>query len=107
FFETSALPSLDSIRLSGRYEGIATYIARIVRSIWKAHIVIRSGSPQTGITHSANIGRDKLRTVQEQLVRLQAFLDENRNFIDGLGGAESLMRVGSRVDEVAQQAEHR
>lgn len=107
FFETSALPSLDSIRLSGRFDGIATYIARIVRSIWRAQIVARSGNPQTGITHLATVSKDKLRSVQEQLVKLQAFLDENRNFIDGLGGAESLMRVGSRVDEVAQQAEHR
>src|SRR5690606_12724857 len=37
-FDNNTLPTLDTIKLSGRHDGIALYISRIVRSIWKSPI---------------------------------------------------------------------
>ncbi|KAK6340747.1 hypothetical protein TWF696_009071 [Orbilia brochopaga] len=105
-YDSTLVPSLDSVRVSGRHDGIAMYTSRIVRSIWCVNIIKTTPTP-TGETYSSNISVQKLQIIQEQLQRLSEFLAENRSYIEGLSGAESLMRVGSRVEEVAQQAEHR
>ncbi|KAH0608129.1 uncharacterized protein H6S33_002181 [Morchella sextelata] len=104
-YDQSALPSLDNIKVSGRAEGIALYISRIVRSIWKSVMIVEAPGPAP--MYKSNVPIPKLKGIQEQLVRLAKFLQTNRSFIVGLSGAESLMGLGSRVEEVAQQAEHR
>ncbi|KAF3924754.1 hypothetical protein AA313_de0209947 [Arthrobotrys entomopaga] len=106
-YDSTSVPSLDSVRVSGRHDGIAIYTTRIIRSIWKLRIVNSAATPAGGETYSAGVSVHKLQVTQEQLQRLSEFLAENRSYIEGLSGAESLMRVGSRVEEVAQQAEHR
>ncbi|KAK6529667.1 hypothetical protein TWF281_008830 [Arthrobotrys megalospora] len=106
-YDSTSAPSLDSVRVSGRHDGLALYTARIVRSIWKVHMVNSAAAPGGGDTFSGAVSVSKLQIVQEQLQRLSEFLAENRTYIEGLSGAESLMRVGTRVEEVAQQAEHR
>ncbi|KAF8460382.1 Non-repetitive/WGA-negative nucleoporin C-terminal-domain-containing protein [Kalaharituber pfeilii] len=105
-YDASTLPSLDSVKLSGRHDGIALYITRIIRSIWKSPIITETRKPG-GVSHSSTVSPAKLLAIQEQLQGLAKFLEDNRSFIDGLSGSESLLRVGSRVEEVAQQAEHR
>jgi len=106
-YDASALPSLDSVKVSGRAEGLALYISRIVRSIWKAQMVVEVPSVAGVASYHSGVPVEKLLSIQEQLVKLSAFLQNNRSFINGLSGAESLMGLGSRVEEVAQQAEHR
>lgn len=106
-YDSSVLPGLDNIKVSGRAEGIALYISRIVRSIWKAPMIVEGRGATGGVSYATNIQIAKLKSIQEQLVRLSDFLQTNRSFIVGLSGAESLMGLGSRVEEVAQQAEHR
>lgn len=106
-YDDRTLPSLDGIKLSGRADGLALYISRIVRSIWKAWIVSEVPTPAGGINYVPSIPVGKLRSIQEQLIRLATFLQDNRSFIVGLSGAESMMVAGTKFDEVANQAEHR
>ncbi|KAF3942199.1 hypothetical protein ABW19_dt0210033 [Dactylella cylindrospora] len=106
-YDSTSVPPLDSVRVSGRHDGIAIYISRIIRSIWKRQIVSLTSAPGAPETYASTVPVSKLQVIQEQLQRLSDFLSENKSYIEGLSGAESLMRVGSRVEEVAQQAEHR
>lgn len=106
-YDTNQLPSLDSIKVSGRAEGLGLYIARIVRSIWNAKVILESPTPSGGFTYSPNIVVSKLKDIREQVVRLASFLRDNRSFIVGLSGAESMMGASSKLEEVANQAEHR
>jgi len=106
-YDASALPSLDSIKVSGRAEGLSLYISRIVRSIWKAWIITDVRTPGGGLEYVSSVPVPKLREIQDKLVRLLTFLHENKSFIVGLSGAESLMVAGSKIEEVANQAEHR
>ncbi|KAA8902246.1 Non-repetitive/WGA-negative nucleoporin C-terminal-domain-containing protein [Sphaerosporella brunnea] len=106
-YDASTLPSLDSIKVSARAEGLQLYVARIVRSIWKAWIISESRTPGGGLEYVSSVPTEKLRTIQEQLLRLDNFLRTNRSFIVGLSGADSLLVAGSKIEEVANQAEHR
>lgn len=100
-------PAIDNVRPSPRHEGIALYISRLVRSIWKASILVERTSPMGGVSVSPTVSLQKLRDIQRDLSRLQEFLAENKSFIDGLAGPESLTHVTTKQEEIAQQAEHR
>lgn len=106
-FDASALPSLDNIKVSGRAEGLILYISRIIRSIWHAFIVDEVRTPAGGLEYKTGVPVPKLQSIQEKLVRLATFLEKNKSFIVGLSGAESLMVTSSKIEEVANQAEHR
>lgn len=98
---------LDNVKLSGKYEGIGLYITRIVRSIWRSPIVTGSRAPGGVTTHSSTVPISKLITIQDQLNRLAKFLEDNKSFIDGLAGAQSLMTAHNKMEEIAHKAEHR
>ena len=100
-------PTINNARPSPRHEGIAFYISRLVRSIWKAPILVESTTPLGGLSVKPTVSLQKLRDIQRDLSRLQEFLATNKSFIDGLAGPESLTRVSTRQEEVALQAEHR
>lgn len=102
-----SLLAIDMVRPSPRHDGLALYIARLVRSIWKAPIAIESVTPSGGLAVHPSISLDKLREIQRALAKLQEFLNNNRSFIDGLAGPEALGRVATKQEEVALQAEHR
>ncbi|KAK9237030.1 Nup133 N terminal like-domain-containing protein [Lipomyces kononenkoae] len=104
--------SIDSIQLSGRFDGLGMYIARIVRPIWTTPIFKMAASVAKGQqvrSFSTNVSADKLSTYQVLLFELYDFLDQNRNYIDGLSGPD-IVPGGfgtQRSDELALQAEHR
>lgn len=104
--DQSAAP-IDSVRPSPRHEGMALYISRIVRSIWKATIIQEVIVPGFGAKMEPTIKLGKLRSIQLDLNSLRDFLDRNRSFIEGLAGPEALSRVSSRQEEIALQGEHR
>ena len=101
------VPDLDSVRPSPRHEGLALYVARIVRSIWRTPIIRETLSPAGGLSISPTVSLVKLREIQEDLSKLQDFLNANKSFIDGLSGPEALGRVSTKQAEVSMQAEHR
>ncbi|KAI9756653.1 MAG: hypothetical protein M4579_003742 [Chaenotheca gracillima] len=99
--------AIDSVRPSPRHEGVALYIARLVRSIWKMPILAEGTTPLGGLVILSRVSLEKIKDIQRELAKLQEFLDANKSFIDGLAGPEALSRVSSRSDEVAMMAEHR
>ncbi len=100
-------PTIDMVRPSARHEGLALYIARLLRSIWKVPIAKESQSPTTGLLVTPTISVSKLQNVSQDLLALKEFLASNKSFIDGLAGPDAIGRVSTKQDEVALQAEHR
>ncbi|KAF2141417.1 uncharacterized protein K452DRAFT_309183 [Aplosporella prunicola CBS 121167] len=98
---------IDNVRPSPRHEGIALYISRVVRSLWKAPVLQEGVTPAGGFTVTPTVDLAKLQGVQRDLTHLQEFLDTNKTFIDGLAGPEALGRVATQQEEIALQGEHR
>ncbi|KAF2836043.1 putative non-repetitive nucleoporin [Patellaria atrata CBS 101060] len=99
--------SIDNVRPSPRHEGIALYMTRLLRSIWKSKIITEQSTPIGGLQIKPTVPLPKLQSVQRDLNDLKSFLDKNKSFIDGLSGPEALGRVTTKQDEIALQAEHR
>ncbi|OKO89592.1 Nucleoporin NUP170 [Penicillium subrubescens] len=100
-------PAIDTIHLSPRHDGIALYISRLLRSIWKMSITKVGKGPNGAASVSASVSAAKLRTIQHDLSSLQEFFKVNKSFIEGLTGPEELARVSNKQQETALQAEHR
>jgi len=100
-------PAIDLVRPSPRHEGLSLYVARLVRSIWKAPVAREMVTPTGGLSVSPAVSLGKLRNTQEDLTKLKEFLDTNKSFIEGLAGPGALGRVSSKQEEVTLQAEHR
>lgn len=101
-------PTLDMIKLSGRHDGIALYVSRLVVSFWKLPIVKQvSGAPQRKFDFVSSLPSAYITIVQSRIVALQQFLDSNKNFIEGLSGPDRLLNAANRTDEIVLQAEHR
>ena len=102
-----SLPTMDMVRPSARHDGLAIYIARLVRSIWKALVAEESIYPTGGLAVLPTVSLARLREIQCDLTKLQEFLTSNKSFIDGLAGPEALGRVTTKQEELSLQAEHR
>lgn len=106
-YDGTTVTALESVRLSGRHEGLGLFISRVVRSIWKAPIVTEVRSPGGVATHISTIATSRLIAVQEQLQRLAKFLEDNKSFIDGLSPMTSMLGIQNKMEETAQMAEHK
>jgi nuclear pore complex protein Nup155 len=96
----------DNVRPSSRHEGLALYMGRFVRSLWKIS-VIKEDIPKNGaVSIKSTVKGGKLTSIQDDLTRLQQFLEENSSFIEGLAGPESLQHVASQQEQIALQGEH-
>jgi nuclear pore complex protein Nup155 len=98
--------SVENVRASPRHDGIAMYVARLIRSIWNSPIITTVVTP-TGPVLASTQSTTKLQTIQRALAQLQEFLDSNKTLIEGLAGPEALGRVSSRQEEVELQGENR
>ena len=98
--------SVENVRASPRHDGIATYVARLVRSIWNTPIIKEVLTP-TGPVLTSTHKVTKLQEIQRSLAQLQEFLESNKSFIEGLAGPEALGRASSRQEEVELQGENR
>jgi nuclear pore complex protein Nup155 len=100
--------AVDNVRPSSRHEGLALYMARLLRSLWKASVITQEVPPKEGgpMKIKSTVLTGKLTTIQEDLMKLQTFLEKNKSFIEGLAGPESLQRVASQQEEIALQGEH-
>ncbi|KAL9136360.1 MAG: hypothetical protein Q9175_002436 [Cornicularia normoerica] len=101
------VPAIDTVRPSPRHAGLALYVARLVRSIWKATIVKESVSPMSGLMVFPTVSMAKVQSISQDLVALKEFLGANKNLIDGLAGPEALGLVSTKQAEITLQAEHR
>jgi len=103
----SLAQAIENVRPSSRHEGLALYMGRLVRSLWKASVITVTPLPTgNSVTVDSTVKIEKLKSVQEDLIRLQSFLQKNQSFIEGLAGPDSLQRVASKQEEVALQGEH-
>ena len=103
----SGVPAIDLIRPSPRHDGLALYISRLLRSVWRAKILLESNQAPSGYSIVTTIPVAKLHGIQRDLVRLQEFMNDNKSSIQGLAGPDALARATTKQDEVALQAEHR
>lgn len=99
--------AVDSVRPSSRHEGLALYMGRLVRSLWKTPVITqKAATPGSSFTLSTTIPITKLQSVQDDLMKLKAFLDQNKSFIEGLSGPEGLHRANNPAEDIALQGEH-
>lgn len=103
----NATLAIDAIVPSPRHAGIALYISRLLRSIWKKEIAKIGKGANGAVTVSLSTKPAKLQSMQRDLSALQGFFISNKNFIEGLSGPEALARVWTKQEEIALQAEHR
>ncbi|KAF8437373.1 Non-repetitive/WGA-negative nucleoporin C-terminal-domain-containing protein [Terfezia claveryi] len=106
-YDGANVTTLDNVRLSGRHEGLALYVSRVVRSIWREPIIKENKTPGGITTHKSIISTAALEAVQEQLQRLAKFLLDNKSFIEGLSAPTSMSVVQNRMEELALVAEHK
>ncbi|KAL1959764.1 hypothetical protein VTO42DRAFT_1350 [Malbranchea cinnamomea] len=99
--------AVDAVQPSPRHAGVALYLSRLLRSIWRTVIAKQDRTPTGGVTISPSVSTSKLQTIQRDLSALQEFFRANRTFIEGLSGPEALSRAATQQDEIALQAEHR
>ena len=99
--------AIDTVVPSPRHAGIALYISRLLRSIWRKEIAMVGSAPNGAQTVASSVPAAKLQAVQRDLSALQEFFKSNKSFIEGLSGPEALTRVSTKQEETALQAEHR
>lgn len=105
---TVMTPTLDMVRLSGRHDGLALYVSRLLSSFWRSPIIRAvSGAPVRRIDYIANLPPSTIVNVQGKLISLSEFLETNKNFIEGLSGPDRLLNTTNKTEEVILQAEHR
>lgn len=111
FYENSvvdqSVSAIDMVHPSPRHEGLALYVARLVRSVWKAPITQESMSPTGGLIVLPVVSMAKLQGISQDLLKLKEFLDSNKSFIEGLAGPDALGRASTKQEEISLQAEHR
>ncbi|KAF2455205.1 Non-repetitive/WGA-negative nucleoporin C-terminal-domain-containing protein [Lineolata rhizophorae] len=100
---------VENVRPSPRHDGIALYVARLVRRVWKEKVMEEKVIPGGGLEVKSTVLVDKLRSIQRDLAALQEFLSRNKAYIDGLAGPgeTALARAATKQEEVALQGEHR
>ena len=102
-----SVAAIDMVNPSPRHEGLALYVTRLVRSIWRSPIIMESQSPANGLSVLPVISTVKLQSISQDLQKLKEFLNANKSFISGLAGSDSLERASSKQEEISLQAEHR
>ena len=111
FFENMVLDqsvtAIDMVHPSPRHEGLALYVTRLIRSVWKS-VILREGiTPSGGLIVLPVISTTKLQNVAQDLQKLKEFLHSNKSYISGLAGPDVLDRASTKQEEISIQAEHR
>ncbi|KAI1824562.1 nucleoporin-domain-containing protein [Xylaria intraflava] len=98
--------TVEMVRPSSRHSAITLYLSRLIRSLWKSKVVLVSLSGAGALVVDSAIALSKLREVQDSVIALRNFLNDNRSFIQGLSGSADLRRAASKQEELASQGEH-
>jgi len=96
----------DNVRPSPRHKGLALYISRLIRSIWHVRVVQQFMDPNSGLQMIPTVPLSKMQAIQQDLTRLQEFLESNKTSIEGLSGLEALNRASTKQEEIALRGEH-
>ncbi|UZJ54344.1 hypothetical protein CBS101457_003664 [Exobasidium rhododendri] len=91
-FEPPPYPSQPAsegkVTLSGRHNGLAIYLTRLLRPFWNQLITKKEVVPGAGERQNANISPFTLMGPQKELRNLQKFLDQNSQLF-GMGSGGS------------------
>jgi len=98
--------TIEMVRPSSRHGAITLYLTRLIRSLWKSKVVNVSSNGAGALAINSPIPQSKLREVQDCVIALRNFLNDNRSFIQGLSGPSDLRRAASKQEELAFQGEH-
>ncbi|KAI1347078.1 Non-repetitive/WGA-negative nucleoporin C-terminal-domain-containing protein [Xylaria sp. FL0043] len=98
--------TVEMVRPSSRHGAITLYLSRLVRSLWRSRVISVGSNGAGGLVVSSTIPPQKLREVQDSIIALRNFLNDNRSFIQGLSGPSDLRRAASKQEELALQGEH-
>ncbi|KAI0536634.1 Non-repetitive/WGA-negative nucleoporin C-terminal-domain-containing protein [Xylaria digitata] len=98
--------TVEMVRPSSRHGAITLYLSRLIRSLWKSRVVTVGSNSAGGLVVNSAIPLPKLRDVQDSVIALRGFLNDNRSFIQGLSGPSDLRRAVSKQEELALQGEH-
>ncbi|KAG5366577.1 putative nucleoporin [Yarrowia sp. B02] len=104
---TSSPPQV--VKLSGRFEGLATYLSRAVRPLWQENVfalVPRVVNGESKLQFVLKLSREHIEDAQVRLIEISEFLAKNKTFIEGLAGADRVVLGGNRAEETALLAEH-
>ncbi|KAI0184732.1 non-repetitive/WGA-negative nucleoporin [Xylaria flabelliformis] len=96
----------EQVRPSSRHAAITLYLGRLIRSLWRSKVVSVGSNGAGALAVNSVIPQTKLREVQDAVITLRNFLNENRSFIQGLSGPSELRRAASKQEELALQGEH-
>lgn len=97
------------VKLSGRFEGLATYLSRAIRPLWQQNVfelVPRNINGEVKPMFALKLARDHIEDAQVRLIEISEFLTKNKTFIEGLAGADRVVLGGNRAEETALLAEH-
>ncbi|KAI8944498.1 Non-repetitive/WGA-negative nucleoporin C-terminal-domain-containing protein [Xylaria longipes] len=98
--------TVEQVRPSSRHAAITLYLGRLIRSLWKSNVVSVGSNGAGALAVNSVIPQTKLREVQDSVIALRNFLNDNRSFIQGLSGSSDLRRAASKQEELALQGEH-
>ncbi|KAI0165587.1 nucleoporin-domain-containing protein [Xylariaceae sp. FL1272] len=98
--------TVEMVRPSSRHGAITLYLGRVIRSLWKSKVISVGVNGAGGLVVASPVPQNKLKEVQDSVIALRSFLNENRSFIQGLSGPADLRRAGTKQEELAFQGEH-
>ncbi|KAJ2977007.1 hypothetical protein NUW58_g7941 [Xylaria curta] len=98
--------TVEMVRPSSRHAAITLYLSRLIRSLWKSKVVSVGANGTGALVVNSAIPQPKLREVQDSVIALRSFLNDNRSFIQGLSGSSDLRRATTKQAEFALQGEH-
>ncbi|KAI1326107.1 nucleoporin-domain-containing protein [Xylariaceae sp. FL0255] len=98
--------TVEMVRPSSRHGAITLYLSRLIRSLWKSNVISVSANAGGGLAVNSTISRTRLKEVQDSIIALKNFLNDNRSFIQGLSGPSDLRRAASKQEELMFQGEH-
>ncbi|KAJ8119698.1 hypothetical protein ONZ43_g3411 [Nemania bipapillata] len=98
--------TVEMVKPSTRHGAIALYLSRLIRSVWKSKVISISANNAGVIVVDSTIPQPKLREVQDGVIALRGFLNDNRSFIQGLSGPSDLRQAATKQEELSLQGEH-
>ncbi|KAI1170618.1 nucleoporin-domain-containing protein [Nemania sp. FL0916] len=98
--------TVDMVRPSSRHGAITLYLSRLIRSLWKSKVISTGANGAGAFVVNSVIAQTKLREVQDGVIALRNFLNNNRPFIQGLSGSSDLQKAATKQEELALQGEH-
>ncbi|TIB67852.1 nucleoporin-domain-containing protein [Wallemia mellicola] len=96
-----ALSTNTEILFSGRHNGLALYLSRLLRPIWKEKVTKLSPANNNARRQVSNISDSLLTSVQRNIADLQVFLKSNQQLF-----ATTVGDSRDRSDQSAWKAEH-